>query len=291
MYPDDVDLKNLLQKIFEARGFDFREYSKDMLKRQLDRRLSATSAQTYQDYAKILDSHPEEYKKLFDDLTVNVSCFFRDPLAFEVLYKVILPKIIALKEQSMDKIIRVWSAGCAQGEEAYSTAILLSEILGKKLKDYHIVIYATDIDSDALNKAQIGEYAEDHILEVKKGFLDKYFYHNGGYRINENIKKLVDFGFHDLTSEKTIVPPQSVFANFDLILCRNVLIYFSKELQKKVLANFKTALNEKGYLVLGETETLIGDMQMEFVCVDSLSKIYQKTAQNIKGHGNGGILP
>ncbi len=279
MNTDDKDLKNLLQKVFEERGFDFRHYHRDMLKRQIARRLSATKAQSYQDYEKILGSHPEEYKELFDDLTIKVSCFFRNPLTFEFLYKTVLPKIVAIKEQLQDTIIRVWSAGCAQGEEPYSVAILLTEVLGKRLKDYHIAIYGTDINSDTLTKAENGEYTEDQVLEVKKGFLDKYFYHNGVYRIKEDIKALVNFGLHDLTSEKTIVPPQSVFANFDLILCRNVLIYFSKNLQKKVINNFKTALNEKGYLVLGESEMLMDSMQMGFVCIDSLCKIYQKVSE------------
>lgn len=248
-----------------------------MLKRRLARRLSTTGTASYGDYAKILDAQPEEYKSLFDDLTIKVSWFFRNPLTFELLYKVVLPKMISRKEQSMDKMIRAWSAGCAHGEEPYSVAILLAELLGEQLKDYHITIYATDIDSNALNRARIGEYAEDSVLEIKKGLLDKYFYYDGNYRIKECVKELVDFSLHDLTSEKVIVPPQSIFSNFDLILCRNVLIYFSKDLQEKVLNNFETALNEEGYLVLGESEILADDISMGFVCINGLNKIYQKT--------------
>lgn len=276
MPTDDKDLQQLLQKVFEERGFDFRQYKISMLKRRLARRLTATRSESYQDYAEILDAHPEEYKKLFDDLTINVSRFFRNPLTFELLYKVVLPDIIEYKQASMDNMIRIWSAGCANGEEPYSIAILLTELLGKQLKNYNTTIYATDIDTDALDSTKSGEYSEDSVVEVKKGILDKYFHFDGNYRIKDNVKELVDFSYHDLTSEKFIAPAKSVFVNFDLILCRNVLIYFSRTLQDKVFNNFTNDLNKKGYLVLGETETLPDDFKSDFVCVDSLSKIYQK---------------
>jgi chemotaxis methyl-accepting protein methylase len=277
MNAEDKDLNQLLQKVFEERGLDFRQYHQDMLKRRLARRLSATGTTSYHEYAKTLDVHPDEYKKLLDSLLINVSHFFRNPLTFEFLHKVVLPEMLERKERFADKIIRIWSAGCAQGEEPYSIAIVLAELLGKRLKNYNVTVYATDTDSDAMDKAKNGEYPEDSILEVKKGILNKYFLsRNGSYRVREDIKVLVDFSFHDLTSEKTVAPVQSVFANFDLIFCRNVLIYFTKDLQKKVLGNFKTVLNEKGYLVLGEAETLSGIMHTGFVCVDSFNKIYQK---------------
>ncbi|MFO0794097.1 MAG: protein-glutamate O-methyltransferase CheR [Candidatus Brocadiaceae bacterium] len=276
MKSDGYGLKHLLLKIYEERGFDFRQYNTDMLERRLTRRLSTTGAKTYQEYARVLDVDANEYEKLFGDLLINVSHFFRDPLVFEFLFKVVLPEMIAYKTQHSDTYIRTWSAGCAQGEEPYSVAILLTELLGWQLKDYHVTIYATDIDHDALNTAKIGEYQESSVLEVKKGFLDKYFSHNGNYKIKESIKGLVDFSFHDLTSEKFIAPPRSVFANFDLILCRNTLIYFSKGLQRKVLGNLKTVLNKRGYLVLGEAETLPMDMQRDFICKDGMCKIYQK---------------
>ncbi|HHT9107031.1 MAG TPA: CheR family methyltransferase [Candidatus Wunengus sp. YC63] len=276
MKSNDDGLRLLLSKIYEERGFDFRQYNTNMLERRLARRLSTTGAKTYQEYARVLDVDSSEYEKLFDGLTINVSHFFRDPLVFELLYKVVLPEMIAYKAQHGDTYIRTWSAGCAQGEEPYSVAILLTELLGEQLNDYHVTIYATDIDRNALDKAKIGEYQESGVLEVKKGFLDKYFSHNRSYKIKESIKELVDFSFHDLASEKFIAPPRSVFANFDLILCRNVLIYFTRELQRKVLSNLEAALNKGGYLVLGETETLPMNMQKDFICKDGMCKIYQK---------------
>lgn len=255
-----------------------------MLKRRLERRLTATRSparigsggEAYLDYARFLDSHPEEYKKLFDDLTINVSRFFRNPLTFELIYKVVLPDMIEYKQRSMDNMIRIWSTGCADGEEPYSIAILLAELLGKQLKNYNITIYATDIDTDALDNAKTGIYSEDCVVEVKKGLLDKYFHFDGNYRIKEDVKELVDFSYHDLTSEKFIAPTKSVFINFDLILCRNVLIYFSRTLQNKVFNNFTHDLNKNGYLILGEAETLPDDFKSDFVCGDNLSKIYQR---------------
>lgn len=195
---------------------------------------------------------------------------------FELIYHVVLPDMIEFKQISMDNMIRIWSAGCSHGEEPYSIAILLIELLDKQLKNYDINIYATDIDTDALDKAKTGKYSEESVAEVKKGLLDKYFHFDGNYIIKEGIKNIVDFSFHDLTSEKFIAPAKSVFTNFDLILCRNVLIYFSNPFQKKVFSNFKNNLNKNGYLVLGEAETLPDDFQSDFVCVDNLSRIYQK---------------
>jgi chemotaxis methyl-accepting protein methylase len=276
MHTDDKDLQQLLQKVFEERGFDFRQYKISMLKRRLARRLTATRSESYRDYAGILDAHPEEYDKLFNDLTINVSRFFRNPLAFELLYKVVLPDMIEYKQRSMDNMMRIWSAGCANGEESYSIAILLLELLGEKLKNYNITIYATDIDTDALDNATTGIYSGESVAEVKKGLLDKYFHFDGNYRIKEYVKELADFSYHDLTSEKFIAPTKSVFVNFDLILCRNVLIYFSRTLQERIFNNFKNDLNKKGYLILGEAETLPDDMKSSFVCIDNLSKIYQK---------------
>lgn len=279
MHDHNEELKQLLQKVFEERGLDFRAYNKTMLRRRLARRLLALRTESYKEYARMLDTHPEEYKELFDTLIISVSHFFRNPLTFEFLYQVVLPEMITHKEQSRDTMIRVWSAGCAHGEEPYSVAILLAELLGERLKDYRVTIYATDIDTDALNKAKVGEYAEDSILEVKKGFLNKYFhYKNGNYQIGDDIKALVDFSFHDLTSEKVVVPSQSVFANFDLVLCRNVLIYFNRELQKRVINNLKTVLNEKGYLVFGEAEILTDNAHSDIICRDGLCKVYQKTS-------------
>ena len=184
--------------------------------------------------------------------------------------------MIEYKQKSMDNMMRIWSAGCANGEEPYSIAILLLELLGEKWKNYNITIFATDIDTDALDNAKTGIYSEESVAEVKKGLLDKYFHFDGNYRIKEYVKEMVDFSYHDLTSEKFIAPTKSVFVNFDLILCRNVLIYFSRTLQDKVFSNFKKDLNKKGYLILGEAGTLPDDFKSDFVCVDSLSKIYQR---------------
>lgn len=273
---DDKDLIQLLERVFEKRGFDFRQYKTSMLKRRLERRLTATGSASYRDYAGILDANPEEYNKLFDDLIINVSHFFRNPLTYELIYKVVLPSMIEYKQSSMDNMIRIWSAGCAHGEEPYSIAILLIELLGKQIKNYNITIYATDIDTDALDNARTGKYSEESVVEVKKGIMDRYFHFDENYIIKENVKELVDFSYHDLTSEKFIAPAKSVFTNFDLILCRNVLIYFSKPLQQKVFSNFENNLNRNGYLILGEAETLPDDFKSDFVCADKFSKIYQK---------------
>lgn len=275
MHYNDNDINLLLNKVLKKRNIDFARYNPEMIKRRVAIRLAATRTKTYGDYAKILDANPDEYKKLLDDLTINVSHFFRNPLTFELIDKIVLPDLISFKQKKGDNMIRVWCAGCSTGEEPYSMAILLLELLGKQIKNYNVTIYATDIDNEVLRKAKIGEYQEDSILKVKKGLLDKYFYYDGSYKIKEVVKEQVDFSYHDLSSERSVAPTRSVFANFDLILCRNVIIYFSKELQEDVLNNFKCTLNKEGYLVLGEVETLPDDMQDNFVCIDNYNNIYQ----------------
>jgi len=276
----DKDLEILLRKVMEQTSYDFSQYRHGTIKRRIFKRLLATGVSDCKAYMHLLDQHPEEYQRLIRELTIKVSCFFRNPYVFELLNRIVLPEIFRKKERQHEPVIRVWSAGCAYGEEAYSIAMLLVEYLkGKKkdLSDYSISIFATDIDEDALTKAKLAVYEEDALLEVKKRFLDRYFVYNGRYFVNNEIKDLVCFCRHDLTSSRQIAPPVGIVHNYDLILCRNTLIYFSFSLQRRVMLNLLRSLNPGGFLVLGEAESVLKEFEPFLALKDQRARIYQKS--------------
>ncbi len=275
----DQDLEILLRKVVEQTGYDFSQYRHGTIRRRIFKRLLATGVPDYQAYIHLLDQHPEEYRRLIRELTIKVSRFFRNPYVFELLNKIVLPEIFKGKERQREPAIRVWSAGCAYGEEAYSIAMLLTEYLrGKKkeLSDYSISIFATDIDEDALAGAKLAVYEDDALTEVKKLFLDRYFVYNGHYSVSDEIKDLVVFCRHDLTSSRQISPPVGVVHNYDLILCRNILIYFSLSLQRRVMFNLLRSLNPGGFLVLGEAESVLREFEPLLAVKDPRARIYQK---------------
>ncbi len=273
------ELDILLEKIVKETGYDFSQYRHGTIKRRIFKRLLATGVVDFQAYLGFLDEYPEEYRRLIKELTIKVSCFFRNPYVFELLNKIVLPDILRRKEMERGPAIRVWSAGCAYGEEAYSIAMLLVEYLkGKKkeLSDYFISIFATDIDNDALTRAKLALYEDEALYEVKKLYLDRYFVHNGRYSVSDEIKDLVVFCQHDLTSTRQIAPPVGVVHSYDLILCRNVLIYFSLPLQRRVMFNLLRSLNPGGFLVLGEAESVLKEVEPLLTLVDARARIYQK---------------
>ena len=265
----DDELKILLNKIYSERGMDFRDYKQSSLTRRLQKRLDAYNIKSYTDYIKILNKNHDEYNKLFETLLINVTEFFRDPESWEALDKEVFTKIIASKSNGDQ--IRIWSAGCATGEEPYTLAILLSEKLGESMKDYDIRIYATDIDDGALTEARRGIFSEEKLKNLKPELVAKYFTkENVFYRINRNIRQLVIFGKQNLVTDAPI-------SHIDLLVCRNVLIYFNSDLQSKLLLRFHYALNKFGFTFFGKSEsTLIGSKL--FKLIDKKWRIFQKTS-------------
>ena len=286
-FNDRKYLELIFKGLHEKYGIDFSLYRQSTIKRRLDRRMLATDSDHYLDYFYALEKKTEEYENLLRDLTIKVSRFFRNQHLFQTLYDEIFPDIVNNKRSQNDNTLRIWGAGCAFGEEIYSVTITLLEYLKKtrkKIDDYDISIFATDIDEQALNKAKLGIYGKDAVRDVKKKILDDYFIMQGDqYRLIDSIKNLVYFTRDDLTSEKHISPSSGIVANYDLILCRNTLIYFSIALQQRVLLNFIGALNPNGYLVLGESESIPGDLKDYFISTNSKDKIYKK-------QGSGGAL-
>ncbi len=261
------DLDALLQKIYTERGYDFREYKRASIQRRVNKRLFDNRLGTYEQYADLLDKNPEEYAKLLDTLLINVSEFFRDPEAWEIIEKEIIPRILSKK--SRGDVIRVWSSGCSTGEEPYTMAILLAETLGGSIADYGVRIFATDIDEKALSEARRGVFPSERLKNVKKEYLDKYFsQENGLYKVQRALRQMVAFGRLDLVSDAPI-------SRLDLIICRNVLIYFKVDLQSRVIVKFHYALNENGYVFFGKSESMLVGSKL-FLPIDKKWRIFEK---------------
>ncbi|MFH2092177.1 MAG: protein-glutamate O-methyltransferase CheR [Pseudomonadota bacterium] len=272
------EFESVLKYLHDARGFDFSQTRYSSLSRKINNRLDALHFQTAQSYIRHLESHPDEWVTLIDLLTINVSRFFRNSLTFETLAKRILPGMIARKQKEDDPLIRIWSAGCAAGEEPYSIAILIHDYLEKEHLDLNLNIFATDINQSVLQKARDGRYEPDQLKNVKLGHLEKYFtLKNDHYRLNKNIKNMVTFSFYDIIHAKTHVPPESVFGSFDMVFCRNLLIYFLPDNQKIIFKKLVRSLAPNGYLILGEAERLPHGYQGEFNTENEDCHIYQKT--------------
>ncbi|MFA5879123.1 MAG: protein-glutamate O-methyltransferase CheR [Candidatus Margulisiibacteriota bacterium] len=264
------DFSLLLEKIKIHTNLDFTNYKESSLKRRIFARLNYLGLKDYLDYVNYLNINYKEYSYLIDKLTINVSEFFRNPEVFKIIQDQILPTIIENKQKQYRRIIRIWSAGVSTGEEIYSLAILIQEILKANTLDLKFLLYGTDIDQNVLNKAKQGVYQKKNCNHVEKNIIRNYFeIEDNYYKIKGEIKKNIRFFQHNLVS--------TIFLrNIDLILCRNVLIYFNESLQGQIISRFYKALNTQGFLVLGKVESLRGLANHRFLVVNNKDRVYQK---------------
>ena len=274
---NDKALDLLLGKVYREGGYDFRDYKRGTVTRRLQRRLYAAGATTYREYMRFLDSHPEEYHRLADDLTIKVSGFFRSRFTFQQVAELVIPELVAYKRNRGQQRLSFWSAACARGEEPYSIAILLADFLGNRRQEFEISIYASDINRQALTEARKGIYPKKEVESLPPAILASYFTRNDeGYVVNSNVRQMVSFSYFDLVSTK---PPP--FTNLDCVFCCNILIYLQKQLQERVLGIVYDSLATPGYLVLGEVETPTDSLRPKLECLDAKAKIYKKTGNKI----------
>ncbi len=272
-----VNLDNILNILKERRSMDFSGYRKAMLVRRIQKRIYTTRSKGITEYLDYLIENADELDNLIDVFTINVSRFFRNSLAFEYIAKIIIPDVFLNKAKENNKSLRIWSAGCSFGEEAYSMAIVINEFLRKEPVTINLNIFATDIDKKALARAVAGSYNIESIKKIKCGILTKYFKEDkGSYIIDDEIKKLVQFSFFDLINKNIAVPAQSIYGGFDIVLCRNVLIYFNPDHQKIIFNKLYNSLNKNGYLILGEAEVPIEGFKHKFRRENKFCKIYRK---------------
>jgi chemotaxis protein methyltransferase CheR len=271
------DLNLILNYLNENRGFDFSGYRPTMLERRAGQRFSSTKCETVQEYLHYLKENPDELDNLIDVLTINVSSFFRDTLSFEYIADKILPAIVHKKKETGDRSLRIWSSGCAMGEEPYSIAIMIHEFLEKEGLDFTVNIFATDIDKKVLKKAQKATYRSESIHNVKYRLLKKYFTSQGErFQLIPSIRDKVSFSVYDILAKTGYAPPESVFGDFDIVCCRNLLIYFDAEHQDLIFDKLYRSLSKHGYLVLGEVEAPSAKHMRCFKKVSECCHIYQE---------------
>jgi two-component system CheB/CheR fusion protein len=264
---DELVLREIISLIRKVTGQDFNHYKKPTLIRRLSKRMSELSIPGAEDYLQYMNENVSEIKFIAHDFLINVTHFFRDKEAFDIIKEDVIPAIIKSKDPG--DVVKVWSVACSSGEEAYSLAILFHEYLAKSnIKEISVKIFATDIDRDSLEIASKGVYSRTILDNVPGQIVAKYFDVEGeNYRVNPEIRKMVVFSHHDVVKD----PP---FGRLDLISCRNMMIYINSDTQKEILKKLHFALNLKGYLFVGPSEH-IDIIKTSLEEVDKKWKIYK----------------
>ena len=265
---EDV-LHAILEQVNRQASIDFHAYKTSTVLRRIGRRMTVTRNRSMREYQDYLHAHPEEVGELVNAFLINVTQFFRDPDAYSYLKSEVLPRLIE-QARYHDRVLRFWSAGCATGEEAYSLAMLLTDLLGIELPEWSIKIFATDVDEAAINFARRGLYSENLLKTVPTEYRERFFERvDHGYRISKLLRQMVIFGQQDLSRS-------APFPRIDLVLCRNVLIYFTPELQEYVLNQFAFSLSPNGHLFLGKAET-VRPTQPFYELINKHWKVYRCT--------------
>jgi two-component system, chemotaxis family, CheB/CheR fusion protein len=269
---DDAEhLGSIFASLRQHVGTDYRAYKRTTVLRRIERRMTVRQVDGLGAYAEILREDPVEVRALARDMLIHVTAFFRDPDAFSVLGQQVIPELVQRKAEA--RAIRVWVPGCSTGEEPYSIAVALLEALGDEADRFAIQIFGTDLAGEAIEVARHGVYSESALAGVSPERLARYFDRvEGGYRVDKRVRERCVFVKHDLTRD----PP---FAKLDLIGCRNVLIYFGVDLQRRILPLLHHCLNERGYLFLGQSETITGFRDL-FAPVDPENRIFMKTGSS-----------
>jgi two-component system CheB/CheR fusion protein len=267
MEPIDPNFEALLVYLKESRGFDFTGYKRSSLMRRVNRRMSQVDVGEYPDYLDFLQVHPEEFTTLFNTILINVTGFFRDAEAWDYLRGEVLEPLILAKPA--DSLIRIWSAGCASGEEAYTLAMVLAETLGPDGLRDRVKIYATDVDEEQLNEARQATYGEREMQSVPLDLQKRYFEASGDrFVFRKDLRRSVIFGRNDLVQDAPI-------SRIDLLTCRNTLMYFNAETQSRILSRFHFALADSGVLFLGKAEMLLSQGSL-FRPVDLKRRVFRR---------------
>ncbi|MFG1646722.1 CheR family methyltransferase [Amycolatopsis sp. NPDC049252] len=273
----DDEFESVLAYLKESRGFDFTGYKRTSLMRRVQRRMSQVGAGTFTDYIDQLQVNADEFVALFNTILINVTGFFRDPDAWDYLREQVIPALLA--ERSPEEPIRVWSAGCAAGQEAYSLAIAFAEAIGVDAFRQRVKIYATDVDEEALAQARQASYTAAELEGLPEGKLEAYFEQYGSrYSFRKDLRRSVIFGRNDLVQDAPI-------SRIDLLVCRNTLMYFNADTQTKILERFHFALAPRGMMFLGKAEMLLSHTRI-FEPLDLKRRVFRKVANSPVGYSH-----
>jgi two-component system CheB/CheR fusion protein len=266
---DDSEMESIFRLLRRSTTVDFTGYKSPTIARRIQRRMALHKIDKLPDYGVLLHREPAEVLALYHDLLINVTSFFRNPEAFAALRQVVYPAILQVRTSTSGPL-RIWVPGCSTGEETYSHAMSLVEFLGEERADIPIQVFGTDLSERAIQTARAGVYKENIEADVQPGRLRRFFYKaDGGYQIRKAIRDLCIFSTQNVFND----PP---FSRMDLVSCRNVMIYLSQSLQKRVIPIFHYALNPTGFLMLGNTEGLLGAGSELFEMTDKKQKIFRK---------------
>jgi two-component system, chemotaxis family, CheB/CheR fusion protein len=266
----ETTLDILLDFVKRTRGFDFTGYKRSTIERRVAKRMGELDLGSYDDYVDHLELHPEEFEALFNTILINVTGFFRDAATWDHLASDVVPQLLASRPP--DAAIRVWSAGCASGEEAYTVAMVFAKALGEAAFLERVKIYATDVDEEALDTARHGAYPARAVEDVPRDALERFFERSDQrYTFRRDLRRAVIFGRNDLVQDAPI-------SRIDLLVCRNTLMYFNAETQSRVLRRFHFALDDEGVLVLGKSEMLITHADL-FRPTDIKRRIFHKVVR------------
>ncbi len=277
---EETAFENLIRYIQQSRGIDFRGYKRTSLRRRIALRMEHLHIDGFGNYHSFLEAHPQEFVELLNTVLINVTSFFRDPDAWEALKTEVLPELTR-PGRGRDQL-RMWSVGCATGEEPYSLAMLLCEEMGAAEFVRRVKIYATDLDEAALNSARHAAYLPRDVESVPAPFLQKYFERtNNHYVVSRELRKAVIFGRHNIVHDAPI-------SRIDLLVCRNLLIYLESETQNLVLPRLHYALVDDGCLFLGKAETQLARSKL-FQPLDMKHRLFRKVPQEWRRTGAGGL--
>jgi two-component system, chemotaxis family, CheB/CheR fusion protein len=270
----DESFEALLGYMRDSRGFDFTGYKRTSLMRRVRHRMDQAGHTSFEAYLDALQAGSDEFASLFNTVLINVTAFFRDPEAWDFIRDEVIPRMLA--ERAPGDPIRVWSAGCASGQEAYTLAMLLAEALGADVFRQRVKIYATDIDEDALSEARAASYDAKAVGSVPQELLGGYFEQvNGRYVFHKDLRRAVIFGRNDLVKDAPI-------SRVDLLVCRNTLMYLNAETQRNVLGRLHFALNPQGMLFLGHAEMLLSHTE-RFTPLNLKCRIFRKAVGSHAG--------
>jgi chemotaxis methyl-accepting protein methylase len=272
------DLENLVRVIARTIDQDISKYDERFLQKSLERRLGSTPDTSLASYLRHLSEDKTEAEIFFRSLNITYSEFFRNRLTYAYLEQAILPRLIEKKEKGACSELRIWATSCAAGQEAYSLAILVDELVTKREAEIPIRIFATDTSEADLECARKGIYDTGAVGNVTLKHLNKYFMRQSGtYEIIPGLRERIDFSYYDLLDERSWCPPASIFGDFDLVMCCNLLFYYRKDIREFILSKIIRCLRNDGYLVTGEAERGIVEQIEGLESVALLAAVFQRT--------------
>jgi two-component system CheB/CheR fusion protein len=263
----DATIDALLDFVKQSRGFDFTGYKRSSIERRVSKRMAEVEVDRCDEYIDYLQLNSGEFAELFNTLLINTTAFFRDPQAWKILADDVVPQLLAARPP--DSPLRIWSAGCASGEEPYTVAMVFARVMGDAAFRDRVKIYATDVDEEALDQARHGAYLPRQIEDIPRDALERFFEQTDQrFVFRKDLRRCVIFGRNDLVQDAPI-------SHIDLLVCRNTLMYFTAETQAQILRRFHFALDDDGVLMLGKSEMLITHADL-FTPIELKSRVFRK---------------